>query len=234
MAQIADLLPEGTVLITGAVRAPEAAPGERVSRAYNSVYVIDHDGSILDLRQGASGAVRRVPAVSGLCSSVWGCMQLTKVSGGFIAGDRRRAMTVPRAPRFLPLICYEIIFPGEAVPRRTAPGVAGQRHQRRVVRHQLRPLSAFPAVPRARDRARPADGARGEQRHFRGDRSARAHYTFVAARRRRRARCPAAASASSRPCLRAGDGSAGAMLAIGCAWCCAGGSASALIVTACG
>jgi apolipoprotein N-acyltransferase len=26
-------------------------------------------------------------------------------------------MSVPRAPSFLPLICYEIIFPGQAVPR---------------------------------------------------------------------------------------------------------------------
>jgi apolipoprotein N-acyltransferase len=29
---------------------------------------------------------------------------------------------VPRAPAFLPLICYEIIFPGDAVPRGERPG----------------------------------------------------------------------------------------------------------------
>jgi apolipoprotein N-acyltransferase len=51
-----------------------------------------------------------------------GLMQLTKMPGGFIAGDRRRALDAPRAPRFLPLICYEIIFPGEAVPRGERPG----------------------------------------------------------------------------------------------------------------
>jgi apolipoprotein N-acyltransferase len=50
-----------------------------------------------------------------------GLMQITKVQGGFIAGARRRAIEVPRAPRFLPLICYEIIFPGEAVPRSERP-----------------------------------------------------------------------------------------------------------------
>jgi apolipoprotein N-acyltransferase len=43
-------------------------------------------------------------------------MQLTKVVGGFIPGDRRRILSVPRAPSFAPLICYEIIFPGAAVP----------------------------------------------------------------------------------------------------------------------
>jgi apolipoprotein N-acyltransferase len=42
--------------------------------------------------------------------------------GGYSAGDRRRALAVPRAPPFLPLICYEIIFPGEAVPRTERPG----------------------------------------------------------------------------------------------------------------
>ena len=47
MAQIADLLPKGTVLITGAVRAPDAAPGAKITRAYNSIYLIDHDGSFV-------------------------------------------------------------------------------------------------------------------------------------------------------------------------------------------
>ena len=50
-------------------------------------------------------------------------MQLTKMRGGFIPGDRRRAMTRAAARRMmLPLICYEIIFPGEAVPRGERPG----------------------------------------------------------------------------------------------------------------
>src|SRR4029077_1870683 len=48
LAQIATLLPQGTVLITGAIRPPpEAAPNTPGTRAYNSIYVIDHDGSIL-------------------------------------------------------------------------------------------------------------------------------------------------------------------------------------------
>src|SRR6185295_18216765 len=41
MAQIAELLPKDTVLITGSVRAPDGPPGVRVSRAYNSIYLID-------------------------------------------------------------------------------------------------------------------------------------------------------------------------------------------------
>jgi apolipoprotein N-acyltransferase len=111
------------VLITGAVRAPEAPPGTKVERAYNSIYVIDHDGSILSVYD----KIHLVPFGEYLPFQDFleklGIMQLTKLPGGFIPGERRRAMTVPRAPRMLPFICYEIIFPGEAMPSgETRPG----------------------------------------------------------------------------------------------------------------
>jgi len=117
LAQIAALLPEGTVLITGGIRAPEGAPpNAAVRRAYNSIYVIDHDGSVLSVYD----KVHLVPFGEYLPFQDrlerLGFMQLTKVVGGFIPGDRRRILTAPRAPSFAPLICYEIIFPGAAVP----------------------------------------------------------------------------------------------------------------------
>jgi apolipoprotein N-acyltransferase len=122
LAQIAALLPEGTVLITGGVRAPETVPTDAITRAYNAVYVLDHDGSILSVYD----KVHLVPFGEYLPFQTFleqlGLMQLTKVRGGFIPGDRRRSIGVPRAPRFLPLVCYEIIFPGEAVPRGERPG----------------------------------------------------------------------------------------------------------------
>jgi apolipoprotein N-acyltransferase len=116
MAEIARLLPEGTVLITGAARAAELAPTSRELHAYNSIYVIDHDGSILSVYD----KVHLVPFGEYLPFQRFlehlGFMQLTKVQGGFLPGDRRRALAVPRAPKFLPLICYEIIFPHDVVP----------------------------------------------------------------------------------------------------------------------
>jgi apolipoprotein N-acyltransferase len=122
MAQIAELLPKGTVLITGAVRAPDLPPGTRVTRAYNSIYVIDHDGSILSFYD----KLHLVPFGEYLPFQDWmeklGFVQLTKVQGGFIPGERRRTMEVPRAPRMLPLICYEAIFPGDVVSRDDRPG----------------------------------------------------------------------------------------------------------------
>ena len=51
-----------------------------------------------------------------------GFVQLTKVQGGFIAGSHRRAMDIPGAPRALPLICYEAIFPADVASRDDRPG----------------------------------------------------------------------------------------------------------------
>ena len=119
LALIAGLLKPGTELITGAVRA---APDATRTRAYNSVYVIDPDGSI----HGIYDKVHLVPfgeylPLQNLLERL-GLRQLTKMVGGFLSGDRRRAMDVPGAPKMLPLICYEAIFPGAAVPRGERPG----------------------------------------------------------------------------------------------------------------
>ena len=81
-----------TKLITGAVRAPDADP--RNPQAYNSIYVIDADGSI----RGIYDKVHLVPfgeylPFQRLLEGI-GLMQLTKVVGGFLSGDRRRAMDV--------------------------------------------------------------------------------------------------------------------------------------------
>ncbi|UGA42925.1 apolipoprotein N-acyltransferase [Bradyrhizobium quebecense] len=122
MAQIADLLPKGTVLITGSVRAPDLPPGVRVTRAYNSIYVIDHDGSVLAVYD----KLHLVPFGEYLPFQDWmeklGFVQLTKVQGGFIPGTIRRTLNIPNAPRALPLICYEAIFPGNVVSRDDRPG----------------------------------------------------------------------------------------------------------------
>jgi apolipoprotein N-acyltransferase len=121
LAQIAQLLRGGTVLITGAVRLAEpvnaANPG-----VYNSIYVIDHDGSIVSVYD----KVHLVPfgeylPFQRLLESL-GLQQLTKQRGGFLAGDRRRLISIPGIAHALPLICYEIIFPGAVMPEGPRPG----------------------------------------------------------------------------------------------------------------
>jgi len=122
MAQIAELLPKDTVLITGSVRAPDGPPGARVSRAYNSIYLIDHDGGVLSVYD----KLHLVPFGEYLPLQAWmeklGFVQLTRVHGGFIPGTRRRTMEVPQAPPALPLICYEAIFPGDIAASGDRPG----------------------------------------------------------------------------------------------------------------
>ena len=67
MAQIADLLPKGTVLITGSVRAPDLPPGTRITpRLQFDLRHRPRRQRAVGLRQAASGAVRRISAVPGL------------------------------------------------------------------------------------------------------------------------------------------------------------------------
>ena len=122
MAQIADLLPKDTILITGSVRAPDVPPGTPITRAYNSIYVIDHDGTVLSVYD----KLHLVPFGEFLPFQDWmekfGFEQLTKIQGGFIPGTRRHSMEIPHAPRMLPLICYEAIFPGDVAEHSDRPG----------------------------------------------------------------------------------------------------------------
>jgi apolipoprotein N-acyltransferase len=110
------------VLITGAVRAPQAPPGSTISRAYNSIYVIDHAGSVVSVYD----KVHLVPFGEYLpfqdILERLGLQEITKLPGGFIAGDRRQPLVVPRAPDALPLVCYEIVFPEEAASSGERPG----------------------------------------------------------------------------------------------------------------
>ena len=122
LAQIAALLKPSTELITGAVRAGSVTEAGRVKDAYNSIYVIDGDGSI----RAVYDKVHLVPFGEYLpfqrLLESFGLQQLTKVAGGFSSGDRRRRINVAGAPPMLPLICYEAVFPGEAVPKSERPG----------------------------------------------------------------------------------------------------------------
>jgi len=122
LAKIADMLPPGTILITGAARPAQPVPDRWEKHAYNSVYAIGHSGAIL----ASYDKLHLVPFGEYLPFEHWlertGIAQLTSIPGGFLPGDQRRRMAIPGAPDVLPLVCYEAIFPGEAVPEGQRPG----------------------------------------------------------------------------------------------------------------
>jgi apolipoprotein N-acyltransferase len=119
LVEIGALLPPGTTLVTGAPRF-ETAPAGR--RYFNSVYVIDDGGRILD----AYDKVHLVPwgeyvPLGGLLERI-GLSSLSRLVGGFSPGLAYRTVPVPHAPAMAPLICYEVIFPDEGVDRDNRPG----------------------------------------------------------------------------------------------------------------
>ena len=123
MAQIADLLPPGTVLIVGAARPATAAPTP--GRAARLQFDLRDRSRRLDpvgLRQDASGAVRRVSAVPGFPrkprpdAAHQGARRLH--SGREPQADHRAA----RAARSCRSSATRSCFPGEAVPRGERPG----------------------------------------------------------------------------------------------------------------
>jgi apolipoprotein N-acyltransferase len=117
LAAIAELLPERTALVTGAYREEYTPDGER--QVYNTIYAIDQDGTILS----AYDKVHLVPIGEYMPGSDllnrYGVEQLAPLP--FTAGPFRRAIALPFAPPFIPLICYEIIFPGEVVEESERP-----------------------------------------------------------------------------------------------------------------
>ena len=122
LSAIADLLPKGTTLITGAARGERVIGEEGGTLIYNSIYVIDDTGEI----RAAYDKVHLVPfgeylPFGGLLRQL-GLRQLIALPGGFSPGESRRTLTTPDGSTFAPLICYEAIFPGDVVAPGARPG----------------------------------------------------------------------------------------------------------------
>ena len=111
LTAIGDMLDEGQMLMTGAVRAePVSADGGR-EQYYNSVAAIGDTGEIVD----AVDKVHLVPFGEYLpfadMLARFGLEQLVAGPMTFVAGSERRAITLPGGVAALPYVCYEIIFP---------------------------------------------------------------------------------------------------------------------------
>lgn len=118
LAQIAGILPPGTILITGAARMGEPLPGESVGKFYNAIQTIDHRGTILE----SYDKVHLVPFgeylpkfLDTLIRSA-GLRQFISIPGGFEPSEKRTTLSVPGLPAVAATICYEAIFPDEFLP----------------------------------------------------------------------------------------------------------------------
>lgn len=113
---IANMLGTRTNLITGAMRR------EAGDAIFNSALVLDGEGKIIAARDKTQLVPfgEFLPAQS-LLESI-GLQQLTRLQGGFEKGLTRAPISLPNAPSFLPLICYEIVYSGSLNSGDTRPG----------------------------------------------------------------------------------------------------------------
>jgi apolipoprotein N-acyltransferase len=116
---IALLTGNGRVLMTGAVRRED---GEEL-RYYNSFYIFGRGGELLatydKFHLVPFGEYLPFEATLGAL----GLEKLTGIAGSFTPGDGPHTYDVPGLPPVGPLICYEILFPGEVVEPGKRPGV---------------------------------------------------------------------------------------------------------------
>lgn len=113
---ISQMMPDGSVFMTGAARAERGSDKERETgqlEIYNSLLVLDRRATLLSKYD----KLHLVPFGEYLpfqrtLESI-GLEQLTRIRGGFEPGQGSRQMKAPGVPPFVALICYEIIFSGE-------------------------------------------------------------------------------------------------------------------------
>lgn len=120
--QIALLTGQKATLMTGAIRAETDEEGEE-PRYYNSFYIFGHGGRLL----ATYDKFHLVPFGEYLpfakTLGALGLEKLTGISGSFFAGDGPHTYKVPGLPSVGPLICYEILFPGEVAEKHDRPGI---------------------------------------------------------------------------------------------------------------
>jgi apolipoprotein N-acyltransferase len=126
LSEITAALPEGTALVTGAARMGGGTQTGSRPHYRNAIQVIASGGQIL----GSYDKMHLVPFGEYLpFQSLFdrlGLRQFVHIPGGFEAGNGPRSLAIPGVPPAMPLICYEVIFPDEIVPRgpmQERPGV---------------------------------------------------------------------------------------------------------------
>ncbi len=125
---LANILPPGTTLITGALRhdpiLPPDTPITAQTRTLNSILVLNHRAEPI----ATYDKIHLVPFGEYMpfesTLSAIGIEKLTHGRGSFATGkEPRPLMSIPGLPPALGLICYEALFPGNIVQGPERPGV---------------------------------------------------------------------------------------------------------------
>ncbi len=116
LGAIGSMLQPDKLLVTGGLRRADRPDG--TVDVYNSMYAVDSAGKIV----ANYDKFHLVPfgeylPLQPLLERL-GLMKLTGGLGSFAEGEGLRTLAIPGAPDAGPLICYEIIFPGEVVGQR--------------------------------------------------------------------------------------------------------------------
>jgi len=116
--RIGTALGDKAELVTGAIRAEAGADGPDY---FNSVYVVAGDGTV----RGIYDKVRLVPFGEYVpLKALLEKLGITNLAGpleGFEAGYQRRLLSTSGGFGFLPMICYEAIFPGNVTEKPQSP-----------------------------------------------------------------------------------------------------------------
>jgi apolipoprotein N-acyltransferase len=111
VSDIAALTANGTILMTGAARVESR--GDERPAVHNSFYIFGRGAQLL----GTYDKFHLVPFGEYVplpqTLHALGIDKLVNQPGSFAAGDGPHTYAVPGAPAVGPLICYEILFPGE-------------------------------------------------------------------------------------------------------------------------
>jgi len=110
---LSDIVPSEGLLITGAPRRSQGPDG---SQTWNSLHALESGGAIT----ATYDKFHLVPFGEYVpLRSILGFAKLTVGSSDFQAGPGLQTLTLPSLPPVSPLICYEVIFPGDVVASHT-------------------------------------------------------------------------------------------------------------------